>query len=135
MSVFMIPLSYLTLPPPPLSTQEKYTVWDFLTSSLCAIMNDNQPRELLNNPLLIAPEVSPSEKVRGNNNTSSSPVWMGNAHAEAHADARAHARETSSEVGGVRCEPCYLVYRPYSRRFLFVFYLFFVGRLLYIIAW
>lgn len=87
--------------------QEKYTVWDTLTASLCAIVHDNLPLELLNQPFHIAPEVSPladpSTAAAQGNNASSSPAWMDT------------ARPSSDEVrvifllccdGSMRAFPC-----------------------------
>ncbi|CAM9506002.1 unnamed protein product, partial [Laminaria digitata] len=57
---------------------EEYTVWDCLTSSLCAIMHDNLPLELLNKPFHLAPE---SPVLAGSTTPSppggapSSPAW------------------------------------------------------------
>lgn len=59
-------------------------MWDTLTSSLCAIVHDNLPLELLNQPFHIVPEVSPladpatvAAEAAGNGDpSSSSPAWM-----------------------------------------------------------
>lgn len=64
--------------------QDKYTVWDTLTSSLCAIVHDNLPLELLNQPFHFVPEALPltdppsvTAEGTGNGNASpSSPAWM-----------------------------------------------------------
>lgn len=74
-------------------------MWDTLTSSLCAIVHDNLPLELLNQPFHIAPEVSPladpgpatAAEGTGTGNgdaSSSSPAWMDT------------ARSSSDEVRG-----------------------------------
>lgn len=64
-------------------------MWDTLTASLCAIVHDNLPLELLNQPFHIAPEVSPiadpsTVAAQGNG---PSPAWMDT------------ARPSSDEVG------------------------------------
>lgn len=65
-------------------------MWDCLTASLCAIMADNLPLELLNNPFYIAPEnglapvgesaataaASAAASNSSNPASSSSPAWM-----------------------------------------------------------
>lgn len=83
-------------PPHLISLQEVYTVWDCLTASLCAIMSDNLPLELLNNPLHISPDLIPFADASpvvgvGTGNSagvSSSPAWLerpgGSAVAVAH---------------------------------------------------
>lgn len=55
--------------------QEEYTVWDCLTSSLCAIMHDNLPLELLNNPFHISPETT-SPLVDTLEDACASPGWL-----------------------------------------------------------
>lgn len=55
-------------------------MWDCLTASLCAIMHDNLPLELLNKPFHIAPETTTfADPAAAARDSSSSPVWMDNA--------------------------------------------------------
>lgn len=64
--------------------QEVYTVWHCLTASLCAIMSDNLPLELLNNPLHIAPEQIPfaehsavsATAASGSSGATASTAWL-----------------------------------------------------------
>lgn len=66
-------------------------MWDTLTSSLCAIVHDNLPLELLNQPFHIEPEVSPladraavtpqGDGDGNGNEASSSPAWVDTARA------------------------------------------------------
>lgn len=97
---------------PPLFLQDKYTVWDTLTASLCAIVHDNLPLELLNQPFhtvaevpspIVDPSATDAQESNKNGPSPSSPAWMDT------------GRPSSSEVHvlyflcfctGVRCISC-----------------------------
>eukprot|EP00752_Nemacystus_decipiens_P007866 g7027.t2 len=89
----------------PEDTDDKYTVWDTLTSSLCAIVHDNLPLELLSQPFHIVPEVSPlPEAGNGNGNPSSeSPAWMDTAGPSSDEDSSGSSgsSDDDSEADGV----------------------------------